>query len=148
MDALWPLTFWHWCIAGMVLLGLELFAPGAVFLWLGIAAWITGALLWLVPSLAWQAQFVVFSAASLLSLFAWRHYRRHNPVTSDRPTLNRRGEQYIGRVLVLDEALENGSGRVRLGDSVWKVTGPDIPAGARVRITGVDGAVLMVQPEV
>jgi hypothetical protein len=140
------LTFWHWLIAGLILLALEMFAPGAVFLWLGIAALATALLVFLIPSILWQVQFVVFSAAAVASVLAWRHYRKRHPQTSDQPALNRRGEQYIGQTVTLEEPLLNGSGRARLGDTVWKVSGPDIAAGAQARVTGVSGAVLTVEP--
>ena len=141
-----PLTFWHWLIGALVLLGLELFAPGAVFLRLGIAAAVTALLVFLVPSVLWQIQFLVFSLFSIISILAYWKYRQRNPLPkNDHPALNRRGEQYVGRIVTLEEPLANGTGRIRLGDTMWKVFGPDLPSGARVRISGVDGAVLTVE---
>ena len=64
---------------------------------------------------------------------------------SDHPTLNRRGEQYIGQVFVLDTAIARRFGKVRVGDTHWRVTGADAPAGMRVRVTDVDGVVLVVE---
>jgi hypothetical protein len=147
MTLLGPLTYWHWLIAGVIMLGLEMFIPGAVFLWLGLAACATAVLVFLVPSMLWQIQFVIFSAAAIATVLGWRHYRKRNPPKqSDQPALNRRGEQYIGRTVTLEEPLLNGNGRARLGDTVWKVSGPDLPAGAQARITGVSGTVLVVEP--
>jgi len=140
------LTHWHWLIAGVVMLSLEMFLPGAVFLWLGVAALATALLVFLVPATLWQIQFVFFSVAAVVSVLGWRYYRKQNPQHSDQPTLNRRGEQFVGRTTSLEEPLANGTGRVRLGDTIWKVSGPDLPAGAQVRVTGVNGAVLVVEP--
>ena len=145
-ELLGPLTYWHWFIAALVLLILEAFMPGAVFLWLGIAAGFTALLVLLVPSVLWQVQFVVFVVASVGSILAWRHYKQSQPPDqTDQPALNRRGEQYIGRVVTLDSAIVNGTGRIRLADTTWKVNGPDLPAGAKAKIAGVDGAVLRIE---
>ena len=43
------------------------------------------------------------------------------------------------------EAIDGGSGRVKVGDSVWTANGPDTPAGARVRIIGISGTKLKVE---
>jgi membrane protein implicated in regulation of membrane protease activity len=59
--------------------------------------------------------------------------------------LNQRGLQYVGQVFDLVEPIENGVGKVRIGDGVWKVSGPALASGTTVRVTGVDGAVLTVQ---
>jgi membrane protein implicated in regulation of membrane protease activity len=139
------LTYWHWLIAGVVMLGLEMFLPGAVFLWLGVAACATGLLVFLIPGTLWQIQFVFFCVAAVASVLGWRQYRKRNPQHSDQPALNRRGEQFIGRTVSLEEPLVNGTGRVRLGDTMWKVSGPDLPAGTQVRITSVNGVVLVVE---
>ncbi|MGN6500052.1 MAG: NfeD family protein, partial [Tsuneonella sp.] len=44
------------------------------------------------------------------------------------------------------QALADGEGRVRHGDSEWLARGPDLAPGARVRITGFDGGTLVVEP--
>lgn len=67
-------------------------------------------------------------------------------VGSEDPDLNRRGARQVGRVVVLEQAIIAGRGRVRLGDGWWSVEGPDLPAGSRVRIVSVRGQVLAVEP--
>ena len=84
---------------------------------------------------------------SLVSIAGWRLWRRRHPEASDQPALNRRAEQYLGRVFVLEEPIENGFGKVRVGDSLWRVKGGDAAAGTRARVTGTDGFVLVVEPE-
>lgn len=64
---------------------------------------------------------------------------------TDQPDLNQRPEQLVGRVLVLEEAISGGRGRVRAGDTLWPAEGPDMPAGAEVRVAAVRGTVLQVQ---
>ena len=60
--------------------------------------------------------------------------------------LNQRMYNYIGRSYVLDEAIVNGRGRVRIDDTLWTVTGADRGKGEWVKVKGVDGASLVVEP--
>jgi membrane protein implicated in regulation of membrane protease activity len=139
------LLFWHWWILALVMVILEMTAPGFFMLWIGIAAAITGLLLFVLPGTPWEVQFVVFGVLAIAAVAAARYYIRRNPIDSDDRTLNRRGEQYVGRVFTIDEAIINGIGKVRVGDSVWRAMGPDLPAGERVKVTGVDGTMLKVE---
>jgi inner membrane protein len=67
-------------------------------------------------------------------------------LATDQPDLNRRPAQLVGRVMVIEEAIAHGRGRARMGDTLWEVEGPDTPAGARVRVTAAQGAILRVEP--
>lgn len=145
MNLLESLVFWHWLVAALVLLVLEVFAPGTVFLWLGVSAAVVGVVLAILPSIPWQIQFVLFAVFAVVAIVAWRSYQRKHPAESDQPTLNRRGEQYIGRVLTLDDPIVNGVGKVHVDDSTWKINGADADAGTRVRVTDVRGTVLQVE---
>lgn len=139
------LEFWHWLIFGLVLAVIEILAPGTFFLWLGIAAGITGLVLLAVPELSWQIQLVIFAVLSVATVAGWRLYQRRHPTETEDTTLNRRGEQLVGRVFALEQAVVNGRGTLRVGDSVWRAEGPDLPAGTRVRVTGVSGVILKVE---
>ena len=134
---------WTWLILGLLLIGLETVAPGIFLIWLGIAALLTG-LLDYGFGLSWQAALVVFAGLSLLSVIAGRTLTRHRPAAGD--TLNRRGEALVGRLFLLDQAIASGEGRIRIDDTVWRVTGPNIPAGSQVRVARIDGATLVVEP--
>ncbi len=147
MSPLEQIEFWHWWIAGVALVIVEVFAPGAIFMWLGISAGIVGAMLLAVPDISWQVQFLVFAVLSVGSIAGWRVYHKRNPTETDLPTLNRRGEQYVGRVFTLEDGITNGTGVVRVDDSRWKIEGEDLPAGTKVRVTGVEGTVLKVERE-
>ena len=138
------ILYWHWWVAGLGFLTLEAFLPGAIFLWMGISALVVGVLALLAPALGWQVEFAVFAVLSIVSVFAWRKYRPQ--ISSDQPALNRRGESYVGRQFTLEQAIVNGTGKVRVDDSQWRITGPDLPVGARVRVTRADGATLHVEP--
>jgi inner membrane protein len=137
------LAWWHWWILAAALAAIETFMPGAVAIWFAASAFVVGALLLLLP-VPWQLQLVLFGVLGFVAVTAYRMWVRRNPEVSPDPTLNRRAAQYIGQTLTLVEPLDHGYGKVRVGDTVWKVKGPDLPAGARVRVVDVEGAVLVV----
>ena len=143
---LMPIGPWHWLILGLVLAALEIFTPAFLFLPIGIAAIAVGIMLAVVPEASWPLQLGVFAVLSVTIVVLGRLYLRRHPITSDEPTLNRRGHQYVGRVFTLDAPIVNGAGKIRVDDSTWKVLGADAPAGHLVRVVGVDGTVLRVEP--
>ena len=147
MDAAWfnEVSYWHWWVLGAILLMLEIFVPGAFLLWLGFAAGLVGLLLLVLPDLAWAWQVLVFALFSVAAILIGRAYLERNPIESDQPALNRRGEQYVGRVFTLDRDMVDGAGRIRVDDTTWKVNGPDCPAGTKVKVTGVNGTLLQVK---
>jgi membrane protein implicated in regulation of membrane protease activity len=146
IPILGAVEFWHWWALGGVLLIVEALVAGFVFLWLGVAAGLVGALLWLWPGIGPDLQVLLFAALSVASVVGWRRWRNAHPAQSDQPNLNRRGAQYVGRQVTLTEPITNGRGRVKLGDAGWAVAGPDLPAGATVEVVGADGTVLEVRP--
>ncbi len=139
------IEFWHWWIAGVALAAVEIVAPSFVFLWLGIAAVVTGLVLFVLPGTSVEIQLLIFAVVSVVSVVASRMYLRRRPIESDDPTLNRRADRYIGRTFALENAIEHGRGKVRVADTLWKVMGEDMAAGVSVRVTGVDGVTLKVE---
>ncbi|MET0290964.1 MAG: NfeD family protein [Steroidobacteraceae bacterium] len=139
------LQWWHWWIAAAILAVFETFIPGAVAIWFAASAAVIGALLLVVP-IPWQLQLVLFAILGVVFIFAYRRFRGTHDLTSDQPLLNQRGVQHIGQTFTLIEALHGGTGKIRVGDSVWLVSGADQPVGARVRVTGVRGATFEVEP--
>lgn len=134
-----------WACAALLLMAAETFAPGAFMLWLGFAAAGTFVLVWLLPlSPIWQA--LAFVLLSFISIGVYMKYFRGKERPSDQPLLNRRSEQLIGQVLVLETAIVDGRGRVRIGDAFWTVTGPDLASGNRVRVIAADSMTLKVGP--
>lgn len=142
---------WNWMVLGAVLLTLEIVAPGAYLLWLGIAAILTGTLslqLWESAVWGWQVQVLVFLALSIASVLVGRRFFPNTGQDdTDQPLLNQRERQLIGRTATLEDAITNGYGRVRLGDTLWRVAGPDLPAGTRVRVVSADDGELRVEAD-
>ena len=144
IDYLITLGAWNWLILGAVFLTLELAAPGAFMLWLGLAALAVGLISFAVDW-SWQAQLFAFAVLSLVLLPVWRRYAPKVERPSESPLLNRRAESYIGRTFTLENPIVDGVGRVRIDDTIWRVSGPDSPAGSQVRIMRAEGPNLFVE---
>ena len=130
---------WNWMVLGFVLLVAEILAPGVFLIWIGIAALLIGAaslLLWDAAFWTWQVQVLAFLVLALVSAYAGKRFFSSQHAKSDQPLLNRRGDQMIGRTATLAEPIREGRGRIQLGDTLWRVSGPDLPAGTRVKVTG------------
>ncbi|MEE9355262.1 MAG: NfeD family protein [Methylococcaceae bacterium] len=138
------IVFWHWWVLGMLLLVIELIAPFFFFLWLSIPAFLMGALLLAMPTLSVAMQFVIYSILSIIFLLISRVYLRKTPKTSDKPFLNQRSAQFIGRIFTLEEPIINGLGKIKVDDSIWKITGNDCSVQTKVKVVEVDGTVLKV----
>ncbi|HEV8391920.1 MAG TPA: NfeD family protein [Dongiaceae bacterium] len=146
MTWLSDMQFWHWWILAALFAGIEILAPGVFFIWLGAAAALTGLIALVIPSLGWEIEALIFAVLAVVTVVFWRSYLKKSKGKDDpAATLNRRGEQMIGRMAVLSEAIQNGRGKAKIDDSVWRVEGTDLPAGAQVKVTGVDGSVLKVE---
>ena len=134
---------WNWFILAALLLLVEVLAPGMFMLWLGLSAILVGiissAVVW-----SWQAQLIAFAVFAVAAIPLWRRFARNVEQPAERPFLNRRAEGYVGREFTLDKPIVDGVGTIRIDDTVWRVSGPDCPAGSRVRIARADGANLSV----
>lgn len=140
-------VFWHWLIAGILLIGAEALLPGTYLLWPGIAAFLTGMVAYMVPSLGWEIHAGIFAVLTVLAAVGGRRlYGRLKQPASAAPLLNKRAAQLVGTIHTLDTPILDGYGRMRLGDATWKVCGPDLPTGSRVKVVGADGIVLQVEP--
>ena len=135
---------WNWLIFGFILMALELAAPGVFLFWLGLAALLVGLVSFaLHPS--WQMQFLMFAVFALAAVPLWLRLSRSNRAASkSNPFLNRRAAALVGRVFTLEKPIVDGAGTVRIDDTIWRVAGPDAPAGSRVKVVRADGANLTV----
>lgn len=137
---------WNWLILGLVLIGVEVLAPGVFMLWLGLAALLVG-LLSFVIDMHWQMQVLLFAVFAAIAVPIWRNLARRGNGETSNPFLNRRNDALVGRVFTLEKPIQDGSGTVRIDDTIWRVNGPDAPAGSRIRVIKADGATLTVAAE-
>jgi inner membrane protein len=145
MDEMFvTLGTWNWLIFGVILMALELIAPGVFLFWLGLAALLVG-LLSFVFHPSWQVQILMFAVFAAAAVPVWRRLARsHAAGSANSPFLNKRADALVGRVFTLEKPIVDGAGTVRIDDTIWRVAGPDAPAGSRVRIVQADGASLTV----
>ena len=137
-------THWFWLSLGLVLGVAEMVAPGFFLMWLGLAALIVGGLDYFLPiTVAYQV--AMFAILSVLTVFAGKKFLRENPIETEDAKLNDRGARLTGEIVTVVEAITNGHGRVKVGDSVWSARGVDAAIGSRVLVTGADGAALLVE---
>jgi membrane protein implicated in regulation of membrane protease activity len=139
------LHWWHWWILAAVLFAVETFLPGVLAIWFAAAALFVGGLLLVMP-VPWQLQLVLFGVLGIVAMQLWRRFRSPEAPESEQPALNQRGQHYVGQSFTLVEPIRDGSGKIQVGDTVWLAQGSDAPAGTRVRVIGVNGAVLRVEP--
>ena len=137
---------WLWLIGGVLLLIAEVIAPGFFLVFIGVAAMATG-LFALLFGLGAPAQLALFALYALLAVLAGRRFYSDRTGDSSDPLLNDRAGRLVGKVVTVVDAVDEHNGRVRVGDSEWSARGGPAAAGDRVRITGVDGNCLTVEPE-
>jgi inner membrane protein len=136
---------WNWFLLAVALFIVDTMLSGVLFLWFRLAAVAVG-ILALATGMAWQWQIVAFGVLSVVVAVSLPNYVKLHLAKSDVPDLNARGQQYVGRCFVVAEAIDCGRGKVRAGDTLWCAEGPDMPAGRNVKVIGVRGTVLLVEP--
>ncbi len=129
------LVFWYWLAAAGLLVAGEIVLPGFALIWLGIAAGATGLIVWLAPGLGWAIQLVLFAGLSLVAVTVGLKIFPNRPERTDQPLLNQKTAQLVGRTGPLAEPIVGGRGKIRIGDTLWPVSGPDLPADTLVRVT-------------
>ncbi|MBH0239559.1 NfeD family protein [Methylobrevis sp. L22] len=136
---------WAWAVLGLLLAAVELVFPGAFFIWFAVAAMVV-AVLTLAFDIGWQAQALLFVVLAIAAVFAGRRIYGHLGRTpSADGLLNDRTARQIGRIGRLEEGISSGLGRLRLDDTIWRVTGPDLPAGTQVKVVAVRDGRLAVE---
>jgi hypothetical protein len=148
IDALLVHPHIFWLSLGGVLLAAEMLGGNGYLLWSGVAALVTGLLVWLLP-FGWEWQGVMFAVLTLVAAWLWWRWLSNRVRQQPRADsqLNQRGQQLVGKVFTLDTALINGRGHMRVGDSSWPVSAEDdLPAGSRVEVVAVEGITLKVCP--
>ncbi len=144
-DFMQHLTWWQWLVLAALLAATEAFIPGAIAIWFGVSAGIVGLLLLVFSDLPWVWQWLLFAGLGLGATVAYRNFYRKDDGPEEAGNLNQRGVQYIGQTFTVSEAISQGRGKAQVGDGSWIVSGPDAPAGTKVRVVGADGTVLQVE---
>ena len=126
---------------------IEVVVPAFFFLWMSVASLITGIIVWIAPSssLSNDVQIVIFSVLAIMAIIAWWLWGKRLKIQSDQPLLNQRGSQYIGRTFNLYEPIENGQGKIKVDDSIWKVHGEDCNINTKVKVVACRGTVFDVE---
>lgn len=145
------LDYYHWLLAGMLLLVVEMLVGGGFLMWVGFSALGTGVtvlvLPWLNFNAGWESQLVIFSVGCLVAVAVWWKYF-HWSIADNKVQLNQRGSEHVGSIVELKAPIENGMGHVMLGDTRWQIKGPDLPVGARVRLIELDDMAFIAEPVV
>ena len=136
---------WSWLVFGLVLMALEVAAPGVFLFWLGLAGLLVGLLSFAIE-MSWEVQLIVFAVLSIAAVPVWRRLARAQSSAPEQDFLNRRSAALVGRVFTLEKPIVGGNGTIGIGDTVWRISGPDCPSGSRVKVAAVDGATLRVEP--
>lgn len=144
LDYIATLGNWSWLILAAIFFVLELTVPGAFMLWLGFSAMLVG-IIGFVVAWPWQYQLVAFAIFAVASIPLWRRYAGGTEETKDQPFLNRRTDAFVGREFTLDKPIIGGNGTVRIDDTIWRLTGPDVPGGSRVKVVRAEAATLVVE---
>jgi len=145
MELFENLEYWHWGILGAIFLILEMFVMGAFFLFTGLSAFVVLIVMLIVP-ITWPVQFIIWGILSVITMTMWKLWRAKNPPAPLESNINKRAHQYIDRTFTLIDPIENGFGKIKVDDSIWKVEcSEDMPEGAKVKITDADGVVLKAE---
>jgi hypothetical protein len=144
MDYLATWGKWNWLILAAIFFVLELLAPGAFMLWLGVSALLVGLISFGIDW-PWQYQLVAFAVFALASIPLWRRFAHRVEKVGDQPFLNRRADAFVGREFTLEKPIVAGNGTVKIDDTIWRLAGADAPAGSRVKVVRADAAMLVVE---
>ncbi|USD64583.1 NfeD family protein [Vibrio sp. SCSIO 43136] len=147
IELLEQMNHWHWIALGLVLLGGELVGAAGYLLWIGLSA-ITVGLVKLGLPISWELQWISFAVISLFTTWLWWRYQAKKDRQSESEgTLNQREKQLIGQTTRLEQDVEVGRCRIRLGDTTWSAqTDQAIAAGTLVKVTAVDGILVTIEP--
>lgn len=139
------IVFWYWFVLAVLFLVIEILTPGFFFLWMSAASVITGIIVLLFSSLSADVQLMIFSVLTVIAIVLWRIFGKKYIIKTDQPLLNQRGSQYVGRTFNLYEPIENGQGKIKVDDSIWKVHGQDCDIHTKVKVIACRGTVFDVE---
>jgi len=136
---------WYWVIAGVVLAGLEIAAPGVYLLWIGLGAIVVGLALWLLPDFGVSGQMLLFAVAMIASTGLGFVIQRKGAPRPGEPELNQELLALVGRRFVALDDFSAGRGRVRVGDGSYSASCEDpVAKGETVEVSAIDHGILKV----
>ena len=143
------ILYWHWLVAGMLLIIAELFIPSFTILWFGLGALVVALCMLALPGLALSWQLFIFALASCLFTLLWFKFIR--PRMIDRTRAGMAREAAIGeRGQVIQAPSEGRRGVVRfaipvLGADEWSfICDEPVVPGDRVIVQEISGNTLIV----
>ena len=138
--------YWGWLAIGLILAAAEMAVPGLFLIWMAIAALLTGLAAWLLP-IGVPLQILLFAVLAIFAVFGGKRFLRDNPVRPADPMMNDRGARLVGEMVLVTQTIgaDGAAGRVKQGDTEWLAKGAEAEPGARMRVTGHDGVVLIVE---
>lgn len=143
MDAIFSfcmnMTAWQWMSLGLAFLAFELMFPGLFMLWFGLSGLLTAILVYLL-GFSGTASIVIFLIFSIaISVFSYKYFNRKAKFYVENV-----GKMVIGKVIVLEEPIVKGQAHAKIFDAQWTITGPDCPAGSKVKVVEVSSHHLVV----
>jgi membrane protein implicated in regulation of membrane protease activity len=147
IELLEQMNLWHWLAFGLGLLLLELLGTAGYLLWVGLSAMLVGLCVSFLP-IGWQLQWIAFASFSLMTTWLWWRYQHNKDQVDDESSLlNKRDLQMIGKTARIDEAVQQGKCRIKIGDTTWTAeTNKDLEANTLVKVVKVTGIVLTIEP--
>lgn len=145
LEYLHSLGPWDWLGLAAILLLFEVFGGAGYLLWISLSAGVLALLTYLFPELPWAWQLTLFAIVTLLSIWVCWQRQRNGHRNDGLPGLNQRGSELIGQHFELQQAIVNGRGKIRAGDTLWLVSGPDLPVGTRVKVVAQHGVIFTVE---
>ncbi len=150
LNDLWTFITDHqgaaWMSLALLLLAGEMLLPGVYLLWLGVAALLASSVAFILPDLGFPLHGTVFALSAIVSVYVANRFFYGRDGEPDDNDLNKRGETYVGQIFEVISPIENGRGAIRVGDGRWLAQGPDADIGTRMRVTRVEGTLMIVEP--
>ena len=138
---------WHWWMYAAVLFFIiEVFTPGFIVACLGLGSLVAAITAYMGYNI--DAQFIAFSASTLISLFLIRPLLYKKGEKQDKIKTNT--EALIGRVGNVSETIDNSSksGRVLIDGDQWKALSHNneiIELNAQVEVISIDSTIITVK---
>lgn len=136
-----------WLILGGILMLIELLGTSGYMLWSSLSAFVIGLITWLTP-ISWYLAWIFFTLLAITIMILWWYWLKQKAKTNqDSLLLTQPFNELIGKQYDLIEPIHNGFGRIKIGDSSWRVQSDiDLPVGTIVKVIAIESNTLKVSP--